>query len=194
MTGSQGRNTVRNLLLAGLLMAFVVVSLALIAPRSVYALPEYASRTSEPCATCHVSPGGGGPRTMRGLLWIADGRPDHVRIFEGILLAPGVDDPQVLYDAACAACHGGRGEGLLAGALAGFDLSESLIRRTILRGAPRFGMPSFEGQFADEQLAALVEYVADLSAGRLVPPESYPLPPGELGCGSGETQTGCGGN
>src|SRR5512140_3352364 len=41
-----------------------------------HALPEYANRTGEPCATCHVSPGGGGPRTLRGLLWASRGKPD----------------------------------------------------------------------------------------------------------------------
>src|SRR3990170_4668320 len=39
--------------------------------RPVQALPEYATRTGEPCAACHVSAGGGGPRTLRGLLWAA---------------------------------------------------------------------------------------------------------------------------
>jgi hypothetical protein len=131
---------------------------------------------------------------MRGLLWIADGRPDEVHTFSDILLAPGVDDPQVLYDAVCAACHGSRGEGGSTGALVGFDLSESLVRRRVLRGYPRFGMPSFEGQFTDEQLADLVQYVSDLSAGRVVPPESYPLPLGEPACGSGDATATCGGN
>jgi mono/diheme cytochrome c family protein len=131
---------------------------------------------------------------MRGLLWIADGRPDEVRAFANVLLAPGVNDPQVLYDAACAACHGSRGEGASTSALLGFDLSERLVRRRVLSGYPTFGMPSFEGQFSDEQLAALVEYVSELSAGRINPPESYPLPPGELGCGSVQGQAACGGN
>ncbi len=42
-----------------------------VAAQPVHALPEYAARTGESCATCHVSPGGGGPRTLRGLLWAA---------------------------------------------------------------------------------------------------------------------------
>jgi mono/diheme cytochrome c family protein len=37
------------------------------AAQPVHALPEYAARTGEACATCHVSPGGGGPRA--GPLW-----------------------------------------------------------------------------------------------------------------------------
>jgi cytochrome c553 len=131
---------------------------------------------------------------MRGLLWIADGRPDRVRIFEGILLAPGVNDSQVLFDRACAACHGSQGEGGSAAALAGFDFSESLIRRKILQGAPDFGMPDFQGQFSDEQIEALVQYVSDLTSGRTVPPESYPLPPGELSCSARDDKPECGGN
>lgn len=131
---------------------------------------------------------------MRGLLWIADGRPDQARIFEGILLAPGVNDPQVLYDRACAACHGSQGEGGAATALLGFDFSESLTRRKILQGAPRFGMPNFQGQFTDEQMDTLVQYVSDLSSGQIVPSESYALPPGELGCSSEDRESGCGGN
>jgi hypothetical protein len=117
---------------------------------------------------------------MRGLLWIADGRPDKVRIFEGILLAPGVSDPQALYDIACAACHGSKGEGGSAPALRGFNFSEILISRRILVGVPKYGMPAFQGQFTDQQLAVLAKFVDDLSAGRIVPPESYPLPPSKM--------------
>jgi mono/diheme cytochrome c family protein len=131
---------------------------------------------------------------MRGLLWIADGRPDQVRAFEGILLLPDVNDPQVLYDRACAACHGSKGEGGAAAVLLNFDFSESLIRRKILQGAPNFGMPNFQGQFTEEQLAALAQYVSDLTSGRLVPPDSYPLSPGKLGCSARDIQPGCGGN
>jgi Cytochrome C oxidase, cbb3-type, subunit III len=194
MIHSKVRLILHGVSLIALFAILLIMILALISPRPTQALPEYAQRTHEPCATCHVSPGGGGPRTMRGLLWIADGRPDQVRVFEGILLAPGVNDPQVLYDRACAACHGSKGEGGAMAVLVGFDFSKSLIRRKILQGAPSFGMPNFQGQFSDEQLDALVSYVSDLTSGRLVPPDSYPLPPGELGCSSSDIQPGCGGN
>jgi mono/diheme cytochrome c family protein len=183
-----------GLLSVALLAIVVGLALAVASPRPAYALPEYAARTGEPCGTCHVSPGGGGPRTMRGLLWIADGRPDQVRTFENILIAPGVDDPQVLYDAACAGCHGSRGEGLSGGALVGFDFSETYLHRIILDGATDFGMPSFTGQFSDAQLEALTQYVHDLSAGRIVLASEYPLPPVELNCASGEPESPCGGN
>jgi hypothetical protein len=42
------------------------------------ALPEYAAQTGEPCATCHVSPSGGGPRTPRGQAWVAAGKSGNV--------------------------------------------------------------------------------------------------------------------
>ncbi|MDP2776323.1 MAG: hypothetical protein Q8O48_01665, partial [Anaerolineales bacterium] len=55
---------------------FMIVTIAVIAvfvfmaittwSQPVHALPEYAERTDESCATCHVNPGGGGPRTLRG--------------------------------------------------------------------------------------------------------------------------------
>ncbi len=194
MTSPRSRFISYSLLLGPVIPILLVIIFALITPRSASALPEYAKRTNEPCATCHVSPGGGGPRTMRGLLWIADGRPDRVRAAEGLLIAPGVSDPQVLYDAACAACHGSKGEGQSAPALLGFHFSERLIRRRVVEGATQFGMPAFEGQFTDEQLTALAKYVADLSAGRLVPPLSFPLKPGELSGASKGSQPAYRGN
>ena len=71
-----------------------------------HALPEYALRTGESCATCHVSPGGGGPRTLRGLLWAARGKPDKVPDLPNLLLAPGVSNGDELYEIGCSACHG----------------------------------------------------------------------------------------
>jgi hypothetical protein len=42
------------------------------------ALPEYSSQTGEPCATCHLSPSGGGARTPRGQAWVGSGKPGQV--------------------------------------------------------------------------------------------------------------------
>jgi mono/diheme cytochrome c family protein len=147
----------------------------------VHALPEFAERTGEPCATCHVNPGGGGPRTLRGLLWAARGRPDVVPELSNALLAPGVADGGELYDIACAGCHGLRGEGLFAINLAERDISPPALRRFIHNGIPELGMPSFEGKFTEEQLDALVQYVRQLGEGQ-VPPHEYPLPPPEFRC------------
>lgn len=153
------------------------VLLLVIVPPPAHALPEYSDRTGDPCATCHVNPGGGGPRTLRGMLWTAQNRPNDVPTVGDTLLAPGVDDAMELYHAACAGCHGIKGEGLFATALTEYYLTEGLIRGITIRGAPRSGMPSFAGQLTDEQLDALVAYVKDLSDGVIVPPDSYILPP-----------------
>jgi hypothetical protein len=118
------------------------------------------------------------------MLWTARGRPDQVPVLENTLLAPGIDDPIELYDAACAGCHGRKGEGLFATSLTEYYLTEGLIRGIVTRGAPRSGMPSFRGQLTDDQLELLVTYVKALSDGMIVPPDSYPLPPAEESCGS----------
>ena len=186
------RGSPTALLTIGLPGIIFLVCLALNAP--VKALPEYASRTGETCGTCHISPGGAGPLTLRGLAWIANDRPDKVPAFENVLLAPGLNDAAALYEVACAACHGRQGEGLSGSRLAGFDFSRSLVRRTISKGIPEYNMPSFAGQFTDSQLAALTAYVSDLSGGRVVPQDSYPIPPGHLTCVANAIQSPCGGN
>ncbi len=149
------------------------------------ALPEYATRTGESCAACHVSAGGGGPRTLRGLLWAARGRPDKVPALPNMLIAPRVTDGEALYDLACAGCHGLKGEGLFAIELIGTGIRAPAARSFILDGIPALGMPGFEGQFTPEQLKALVRYVVGLGNGTATPPlDKYPLPPGRLRCPS----------
>lgn len=147
-----------------------------------YALPEYANRTGESCGTCHVNPGGGGPRTLRGLLWAAQGKPDAVPALPGLLAAPSVVDGLELYDIACAGCHGYRAEGLFAMHLAGTGVSKPAVRSFILGGIPLSGMPSFEGQFSDLQFEALVDFVTALTTGQIELKDKYPLPPAQLGC------------
>jgi len=159
-----------------------------------HALPEYATRTSEPCATCHVNPGGGGPRTLRGLLWAARGKSDAVPQLPGMLRAPGVADGAELYDIACAGCHGRKAEGLFAIGLVRTGVSKPAIRSFILRGIPRSGMPAFEGQFTDDQLEALVTYVTGLASGEIAPPaDEYPLPPVAFKCDPVSPSAKCGG-
>lgn len=160
----------------------------------VRALPEYANWTGESCGMCHVSPGGAGPLTLTGLSWIADGRSDEVHGFENVLIAPGTMDAQMLYEIACSACHGFYGEGLSGSKLIGFDFNQPFLERVITDGVMEYNMPGFAGQFTDEQLDALVEYVSDLSAGRIVPLVSYPLESGIITCNTHYDQTNCGGN
>jgi mono/diheme cytochrome c family protein len=124
------------------------------------------------------------------MLWTAQNRPDKVPIIENTLLAPGVYDPLELYDAACAGCHGKKGEGLSATPLTEYYLTEDFIRIVVLRGAPRSGMPSFSQQLTDEQLQILVRFVKALSDGDIVPPDSYALAPLVEQCGLPLAETG----
>lgn len=179
-----------------MIAVFVLILFEMMAGGSAaHALPEFAAYTGEPCATCHVNPGGGGPRTLRGLLWSARGRPAEVPEIGNILIALGVTDGVDLYDIACAACHGVSGEGLFGAALVSTGLSENSIRDAILRGKERSGMPSFNNRFTGEQIEALVKYIAGIASGSLEPaPISYPLPPAQLECMDNETLVKCGGN
>jgi mono/diheme cytochrome c family protein len=160
----------------------------------VHALPEYATRTSEPCATCHVNPGGGGPRTLRGSLWAARGRPDEVPIIPGLLLAPGVTSGAELYDIACAGCHGFQGEGLFGMGLVNTGVPKVAIRTFVQQGIVPLGMPAFKGQFTDEQLETLVDFVAGVANSEIEMDLHYPLPPAALKCVPVAKNIVCGGN
>jgi mono/diheme cytochrome c family protein len=160
-----------------------------------HALPEYAMRTGEPCATCHVSPGGGGPRTLRGMLWAARGKPDKVPDLPNILLAPGISNGDELYEIGCSSCHGKNGEGLFGVPLLNSGLPDNKIRAQILNGRIRSGMPSFQGKFTNAQLDALVTYVTGIASGAITPaPNEYPLAPGQLTCSPTSPNSSCGGN
>lgn len=181
-------------IIAGGIFSFLIASI-LFGAHPVYAYPEYATRTNEPCAACHVNPGGGGPRTLVGLLWSAQGRPDQVPDLGGVLIAPGVEDGVELYDIACSSCHGVSAEGLFGIALVSSGIAESKIESTILRGRERSGMPAFDGQFTDDQLATIVAYVTGIASGEMEPaPLSYPLKPGALVCEDSQSSSRCGGN
>lgn len=179
-------------------MAFLATAISLIfmenSPKA-HALPEYANRTGESCATCHVDPGGGGPRTLRGMLWAAQGRPEKVPELQGILLAPGVEDGRELYEIACASCHGLKGEGLFGRKLARTGLRANKILTNILKGRISSGMPSFESLFTEAQLRALVDYVVSLANGEVEPlPQKFPLPRAEFDCAPQILDSTCGGN
>ncbi len=175
---------------------FIFIATGILVGESpAHALPEYAERTDESCAVCHVNPGGGGPRTLRGILWSAQGKPDLVPDLGNVLVAQGVDDGAELYDIACAGCHGAFGEGLFGNAITLSGVRKSKIQSTILRGRERSGMPGFDGRFTDEQLEAIVTFVVGIASGKIEPlPASYPLPPQEQGCMSNTKSANCGGN
>lgn len=163
--------------------------------QSAQALPEYAQRTGESCAVCHVNPGGGGPRTLRGALWAAHGKPDAVPSLPNVLLAPDVKDGAELYQIACSTCHGLKGEGLFGRELANTGLKNTKIRSNILKGRLQSGMPSFDGMFTDAQLQALVDYVVSLADGTAeIPPAEYPLEPPAFTCSPLSSTPTCGGN
>jgi len=54
------------------------------------AMPEYATNLGEPCATCHISPAGGGLRTARGQAWVAEEKPGAVPLLEEAMQILGV--------------------------------------------------------------------------------------------------------
>ena len=59
-------------------LILLAVLLALLHPQAAGALPEYSAQTGEPCATCHLSPSGGGPRGVRGQAWVGSSKPGAV--------------------------------------------------------------------------------------------------------------------
>lgn len=61
-----------------LIALMVLGALMVLATSTTQALPEYAAQTGEPCASCHISPSGGGARTPRGQAWVGAGKPGQV--------------------------------------------------------------------------------------------------------------------
>ncbi len=56
----------RFLIFFGSLLVTVALMLALLPAATAQALPEYSAQTGEPCASCHISPSGGGARGRLG--------------------------------------------------------------------------------------------------------------------------------
>ncbi|MGC8779816.1 MAG: hypothetical protein ACP5UQ_03035 [Anaerolineae bacterium] len=79
----------KRLLLITVLI-IIAMGLTLAVVPSTRALPEYSAQTGEPCATCHVSPSGGGLRTPRGQAWVGSGRPGVVPALADALAVLGV--------------------------------------------------------------------------------------------------------
>jgi len=184
----------------------VIVGLLIFAARpTAHALPEYATRTGEPCATCHVNPAGGGPRTVRGSLWVAAGKPDVVPPLpgspdQGSAAAVPVTD-QALYEKfGCAGCHGAAGEGGAGPALNKAELPADQITQVVRNG--RGTMMAFTSNtLSDADLAAIVRFVQAAGRGEVkAPPKIEPaaMRPAQAICGSGRvitsTLTSCGGN
>ncbi len=172
---------------------------------AAHALPEYATRTGESCATCHVNPAGGGPRTMRGTLWIAAGRPDQVPPLPGspdpgsAAAAPAND--QALYEKfACAGCHGAAGEGGAGPALNKAELPADQVSQVIRNGKGTM-MAYKPGVLSDAELATVVRFVRAMGRGEVKAQpkaELRSMGPAQAVCGAGQvitpTVASCGGN
>lgn len=59
--------------------------------QEAYALPEYSAQTGEPCASCHLSPSGGGARGPRGQAWVGSGKPGQIPDLAASLEILGVE-------------------------------------------------------------------------------------------------------
>jgi hypothetical protein len=71
-------------------LAIVVTFALLVIATPSQAMPEYATQLGEPCATCHISPAGGGLRSARGQAWVAQEKPGAVPSMEEALKLLGV--------------------------------------------------------------------------------------------------------
>jgi len=72
-----------------LILLFLLI--ALIPAMQVSAMPEYATRTGEPCNSCHTSSAGGGLRSPRGQAWVAQAKPNAVPSLDESLKILGVN-------------------------------------------------------------------------------------------------------
>jgi hypothetical protein len=74
-----------------LALIILTISIALMPAMQANAMPEYATRTGEPCGTCHTSSAGGGLRSPRGQAWVAQTKPNAVPSLEEALKILGVN-------------------------------------------------------------------------------------------------------
>ena len=171
---------------------------------SAHALPEYATRTGQQCATCHVNPAGGGPRTLRGLLWIAEGRPDEVPPLPGAEEEAaagegGLDGESFYTKFECSLCHGAVGEGNVGPALNQAEIPADTISDVIRNGTG--AMQGYRSdKMSDEEMDALILYVQSIGRGEVQADaglERQAVRPAKLRCGAkppSSPRTDCGGN
>ncbi len=85
------------------------------------------------------------------------------------------------YQAVCAACHGDQGQGLIGPNLADdywvHGGTPADIYEILAVGVPAKGMPAWEGQFSEEERAALMAFVVSLQG---TDPPNPKAPEGEL--------------
>jgi hypothetical protein len=181
----------------------MLVFMAWPSARPTHALPEYATRTGQPCATCHVNPAGGGPRTLRGLLWLAQGRPDQVPLLPGSEEGTGpteLDGATLFTKFECSRCHGPVGEGNIGPALNQAELPSAELVEIIRNG--KGIMKGYRSDvMSDEEMDAVIPYVQAIGRGEIQPTfilQKRLLPPAQLNCGAESAalppRTDCGGN
>ena len=138
-------------------------------PVACHAYPEYADRTGEQCTACHVSPAGGGPRTLRGLLWSAEGKPDTVPALPGSKAETGaaaLDGPTLYNQFECARCHGTVGEGGVGPALNQTEWTTEQLTDVIRNG--KDAMKGYSSAaMTDDEMNALIPYVQAIGRGEV---------------------------
>lgn len=170
---------------------------------ATFAYPEYTARTGEQCTTCHVNPAGGGPRTLRGLLWLAQGKHDTVPPLPG---GAATEDGQALDGAGlyarleCDRCHGLSGEGGVGPALNDAERTGEALTDAIVNG-----IGTMKGYGVDAlsptEMEVLVAYLQSMGRGEIqstIILHKRLLPPAQLSCVTEpegtSVRTACGGN
>ncbi|MBI5304570.1 MAG: hypothetical protein HY868_20720 [Chloroflexi bacterium] len=74
-----------------IILMFASIALPFALTPTANAMPEYATRTGEPCGTCHTSAAGGGLRSPRGQGWVAQTKPSAVPTLDESLKILGVN-------------------------------------------------------------------------------------------------------
>ncbi len=168
-----------------------------------HAYPEYTNRTNQQCSACHVNPAGGGPRTLRGLLWIAAGRPDEIPPLPGGEARDAGEtlDGATLYDDRdCDLCHGPSGEGDAGPAFTEHEWPAEEVATVVVNGVG--AMKGYGADaFSQAELDALIGYIQAIGKGEVqvtVVLKKRLLPPPQLPCtstpGISVPRSGCGGN
>ncbi len=87
--------------------------------------------------------------------------PDPERVAEILSLEGDAEEGEVTFDGNCRGCHGPGGAGVL---LAGPSLqveawsAEEVVAQVLVGG---FGMPAFEGELSDQEMADVAAYVSE---------------------------------
>ncbi len=84
-----GRNRMLNVISSLFIGICVMLSCLVLVPQPAEATEEYAKETGQPCAACHLNPGGGGELTAAGKIFAAT-QPGSAEKAESTVIAKGV--------------------------------------------------------------------------------------------------------